>query len=938
MRRGNVFFIIIAVLAIIFSMLTYFIKGTIEEKHITQRSLRVLQVENLAEAALERAIVKLKKELNDSQNFNKTDSLASFIRKPLKKNKSSSLGNDKFGKDYQLELASEKEFIYTKEDLESDLGQELTESVKFMAGDNTTFEANVKIKVSKAYGIGVGPSAIVPDQYKVPGVDMPWNINEAVMKFLDNQGYSALTLEFPDDLKLFSLKINLVPGLDGILGTKKITSEGTEYRDGGASTGAFKNPFEIDVIKLLTTFAEKSDEKNGEKGIMTQILEKNELDKLLRWISDSIANANEMKSFYPIEIKLAQNIFPDISSKLPYPTPAQIDDSYSTEKYGFLDMDVEVSMTFQDKQTISKTLKAQKEFKCSDIEPIAPLYSFFINNTNDDYLNFNSVGGNLTINNFSSISRINGSNKSSDPEKMEFPGLIRINGTQDTTVNVGFIGNPFSNNVDGADNALKKFGKNAEWPLIIDHTCKNAAVGASTQFYDVKEKVNSKYRDKFVQLSNQQIARTNPDTFRRGADGRPSVMTPPSPPAEHKTNFKANFEKGNFKTDIKGGLQNLFNKFPVPNIVPPMTKDALGVYFFEPPIHFAKDYMKNESGISGANIFNDSFSKWDWPVFGYGFDQFRIPIPTTSQTTTQLFGFASAYPTLTKGIEGNVLKRARQWHLGIMSFPCLPPPFGKQIPTLWGPLLPIWFPVWHTHDIETKYEYNLWLLKEADASGNMELTGSPYDPTQLANHPPNLYTVEQYAKKAAFYYETAEDFYKDIPNRTITENGKECLNLAGVTYIQSSVTLPPPGQTSFIVTGKGSIVTGGNIVLNGTIEDAWSESQELAAKTPRTIFSLVARSGGMIVNPSAGPAYMKIEGSLYTDKGISVPSSKALKIVGNWVTNAFCKLHLMGEVKVEYVGYKTRSSLVSINPDKGIYDPDRYEVTLSPGWSSWKIQ
>ena len=317
MRRGNVFFIIIAVLAIIFSMLTYFIKGTIEEKHITQRSLRVLQVENLAEAALERAIVKLKKELNDSQNFNKTDSLASFIRKPLKKNKSSSLGNDKFGKDYQLELASEKEFIYTKEDLESDLGQELTESVKFMAGDNTTFEANVKIKVSKAYGIGVGPSAIVPDQYKVPGVDMPWNINEAVMKFLDNQGYSALTLEFPDDLKLFSLKINLVPGLDGILGTKKITSEGTEYRDGGASTGAFKNPFEIDVIKLLTTFAEKSDEKNGEKGIMTQILEKNELDKLLRWISDSIANANEMKSFYPIEIKLAQNIFPDISSKTP---------------------------------------------------------------------------------------------------------------------------------------------------------------------------------------------------------------------------------------------------------------------------------------------------------------------------------------------------------------------------------------------------------------------------------------------------------------------------------------------------------------------------------------------------------------------------------------------------------------------------------------------
>ncbi len=207
----------------------------------------------------------------------------------------------------------------------------------------------------------------------------------------------------------------------------------------------------------------------------------------------------------------------------------------------------------------------------------------------------------------------------------------------------------------------------------------------------------------------------------------------------------------------------------------------------------------------------------------------------------------------------------------------------------------------------------------------------------LENAPPNLYSIEQYAKKATYYYPTADDFYRDIPNRLVTENGKDCLKLNGITYIVDSVILPPPGSATLYVTGRGGIVTGGNFVLKGNIEDPYSDEEERAAGTPRTVFSLIARAGGIIYDVT-GPAYARIEGSVYTDKGIAVPQNKALKIVGNWVTNAFSKAFSSGDIMVVYTAYKTRSSLCSVHPKTGVYDPERYFISLAPAWESWRSQ
>jgi len=169
-------------------------------------------------------------------------------------------------------------------------------------------------------------------------------------------------------------------------------------------------------------------------------------------------------------------------------------------------------------------------------------------------------------------------------------------------------------------------------------------------------------------------------------------------------------------------------------------------------------------------------------------------------------------------------------------------------------------------------------------------------------------------------------------------NGKDCYRLNGVTFVADNLTLPPTGSSTFNIYGRGSIVTGGNVTLRGNIEDPYDDAQEGVSGTPRTIFSLIARRGGAILDESAPSDPVKFEGSLYTDKGIVVFADKQLTIRGNWITNTFNKQSAQGPVKITHVSYKTRSSLNSIHPKSGKYDPERYQVTLTPGWEAWRVQ
>jgi hypothetical protein len=330
----------------------------------------------------------------------------------------------------------------------------------------------------------------------------------------------------------------------------------------------------------------------------------------------------------------------------------------------------------------------------------------------------------------------------------------------------------------------------------------------------------------------------------------------------------------------------------------------------------------------------DCFEKWEMAYMGTANSAYTIPTAGTGANKTHFFGAGGLYPTLTREIEGNVLKRFRQWKMCIVGMnvtdrlPLLPfPPFVLPPP-------PIVIPIWYTNEILQKYDYNLYPLKANNESGDPDTNTYEYDPGKLENMPPNLYTLEQYAKKATYYYEDYETFLADIPNRMTTVAGKKVFVLNGITFITGSIGSasnpfnPTEGTGDFYVCGRGMIVCSGNFYLGCNIKTLDFSKDEM------TVFTLMVRTGGLLM--LSGSKQFQVEGSVYTDKGLYVHMDSSLRIVGNWVTNQFNKASMGGTVGVDYVSTKVRSSLGSLHPTRGKYDPRRYHVSFSPLWASWR--
>jgi hypothetical protein len=332
----------------------------------------------------------------------------------------------------------------------------------------------------------------------------------------------------------------------------------------------------------------------------------------------------------------------------------------------------------------------------------------------------------------------------------------------------------------------------------------------------------------------------------------------------------------------------------------------------------------------------DAFEKWEMPYMGTPNWLYTIPTAGTGANKTHFFGPGGLYPTLTREVEGNVMKKFRQWKMCIVGMnpmdrlPLLPfPP-----PWCFLPPPPLVIPIWYTSEVLQKYDYGLDPLKANDENGDPDLQTYEYDPTKLENMPPNLYTLEQYAKKATYYYEDYEAFLSDLPNRMTTVEGRKVFVLNGITYIagtlgsQSAPFTPPDGDGTFYVCGKGMIVSSGNLYLGCDIKTLDLSADEM------TVFTLMLRTGGLLV--LSGGQQREIEGSLYTDKGIYIHRDSSLHIIGNWVTNQFNKAVMGGTVVIDYVSSKVRNSLGSLHPTRGKYDPKRYHVSFSPMWASWR--
>ena len=932
-KLGSAFIVVIGILAIIIFAATMFMSSTIQEGRQTSMSIRGLHATSLAEAALERAMSKIMKDINNIDlQKTKADELAVTVRIPVKEKSSALDQSGNLGTDTELDMGSLKtEFEFKKEDLqkisfkkgEDDVEKaDLDDMVDYMTDKGVKeYEVTVKGKIEHAFRVSPGSKKA---DYKIPGVDIVWNTRKDVRSLLDGNGYTALHFEFPKSMRWFKLEVNLLPGdfdfakVD-LVGAVSLLLDGLNVTSDGNS------------LEDMTTLDWAADKL---------------MNKIMKPLAENLTG-NSIDHLYPIDIMFAEGDMPtSIADLWPSGTSVSDQDDQYLEKYGQITFESEAKITYKDGYTSARRISAVKDFKVSDCEPPAPMYSFFISNENNEKLAFNDYGGQFYVNNlsFSTLGKdalealMIGKKATSDKEmnQKEFPGLIRVNSKQDESVicNISFMGDPDAT-------PIVTRNKNGE---LVQQDSFGDKVGKALNGIDLVMLVNSKQDDGWTAAKGSYEIKVNRKEKEPNSGDYSTVVS-----------GSGHMSAGS----VKDALKTAFGK-PELNVIPELKHASLiqlAICLAVMPFAesaagtanaFIDDAKENLSGATGGysdyvtitpvdaaqdamkELIKklDCFGTWDWPYMGTKNGLFTFPNLGRGSNKTHLFGDGALHPTLTKEIEGDVVSQYRQWRMCIIGLKAY-----EKIYIMGFPIPPIPIPLWKTTTQVKKYGYHITGLKSLSEDNHEDdKTINTYDPSKPENMPPNLYTVEQYAKKATYYYEDQDAFIEDLPNRMIkTKDGKEALALNGVTYIAGSLGsennhFKIEGKDTLCVVGKGMIVVAGNVFLGCNIVCLDNDDE-------KTSFSLICRNGGLVIIKTG--QYV-LEGSLYTDAGLYVEPKSSLHIIGNWVTNKFKKGLMLGTVVIDYMSTRTRTSVGSLHPKRGKYDPKRYHVSFSPIWSTWR--
>ncbi|MFZ2960020.1 MAG: hypothetical protein WA705_24325 [Candidatus Ozemobacteraceae bacterium] len=918
-KRGNAFIIVIGILAVIFVTASFFMGGTIEEGRQTQQSQRGIQAGCLAEAAIERAMSIIASGVNDPMAFNsstgKADSVAVRLRLPLKRGGAAVAGkSDGLGSDDSLQLddESKKEVVLTKTDLQVD-GNELDDLVKYMTQESAkSWDVTVKFSMNKVFRNSPGKDFA---SFKVPGVEIGWNVRPDVKKFLNGDGYTALVIKIPPLMNWLQLSIPIEIKIPGIPKTFRLVDINVTSAIDKLLPSGILGGYTLAQVTSLDFLADQ---------LFNKVLYPGKNKYPIRIPFDKVAIPKTVNEFWPAGVSVS-------------PT---IDDQQYLEKYGELKIWCEAAITGQDGHTAKRRIEAIKEFKVADIEPPAPMYSFFISNLANSYITFNSLGGDFYVNNFDyggtwgKITDVfTGASKTlSDEElaKREFPGLIRVNykdptgGKSPLLVNVSMVGDFSGAKAYDGDSTFNSLLRGVEALIMVDFRARMALAGAS---FNLNANI--------VERPPADNSSTVPSGMAGSASGNSNAGQLPSSINDHKLDFQSSVKSF---ADPEAAFKKMLSEFAL-NLVPDIGRMSTNVISLGATLILKPLWSVVPTTVARMI---DCFQKWEMPYMGTPNSVYTIPSPGTGNNKTHFFGAGGLHPPMTREIEGNVLKQYRQWRMCIVGLDMMdrlpllpfPPPMNLLPPP------PIVIPIWFSQNIQAKYDYNLELLKSTNEAGYVVKDTPSYDPSKLANMPPNLYTVEQYAKKATYYYQTQDDFIKDLPNRMTSVGGKKVFLLNGISFISGSLgTVDKPfkpkddagaDQDTLYVVGKGMIACSGNAFLGCNIRVLDRSDED------KTVFTLMVRNGGLLIMPTSGGFLCTVEGSLYTDKGVYVQANSALHIIGNWVTNVFNKAAMLGKVTVDYVSSRVRSSLGSIHPDRGKFDPRRYFVTISPTWASWR--
>ena len=950
-KSGNILAIVIGILAVIFIAAVYFGSSTIERARQSKRSLGGDQAASLAESALNRAVHIMSKAMNDPKSFDKTANSRNFavmLRYPLPiKTAAANEASPELGKDDRLDISvMEAEGFPSKAELTlADLrllpqGQDwLDEMVTFSGGDRVKdFDVAVALEIEDAYRINA--KDLPSGKYEVPGIDCEFSTRKDVLGFLENKGMLNFILEFPDWLSLFNFSIPIkvwVPIVDLEITLATIDPA----------------PIIDLAVKPLTKGSSLADAMNCPDGI--GVKDYFVLDKILRALFHKLLNKPQL---YPIKIMFSKDFFMLTDDLWPSGVKVPADYSRYVEKYGTIKVSSKARINFNDGTFSERRIEATKDFKVSDVMPMAPLYSFFLANITNDRLNFNDNGGQFYVNN--SAGRI--LNKAEREARKEIAGQVRINFKPDDfsdsnpgtplVINTSLMGHYQGPKLaeNGLGDTALNLAAGADALLMLGRTSDAVISKAS---YNIDATINSKNVKTKKGSPLPKELKFSRGPVRHGFQLNSDISAKHAKLLHKDPKYIENrkqYQKSALKqrNDSYKWWTDKDHSFSYENYI---KKKADSIRFLPDPEKISSNIFS--FGISmalrafgssltdltkgavtlGSNPPLDAFARMKLPWMGTSNSYYSLPTLGWGQNKTHLFGLNAWYPTLSRDIEGMVAKRYRQWHVTIVGLfakdrlPLLP------FPPPWCFVPPIPVPFWFADQIINKYDYNMWFMKSYDADDDTaDAAMSMYDPDYTINMPANFYATEQYAKKSNYYYADAENFIKDLPNRMITIDGKKALQLNGVTFIAGSLGTDskpfkaPEGDT-FYVTGRGMIVCSGNVSLGCSVKCVDTAESS-------TVFSFVVRNGGLIMTDAGDFVF---EGSLFTNRGIYLGSNTTLNIQGNWVTNEFAKHRMRGELMVDYVASRLRPSLGSLHPQTGKYDPRRYNLALSSRWNAWKV-
>ncbi|MDD3377737.1 MAG: hypothetical protein PHF08_09845, partial [Candidatus Riflebacteria bacterium] len=416
-RKANALIIVILILAVIFIAGMFFGFHTTGQTRNTERAIGGDQAASLADAGLNRAMRVVSAEINSSKAFepgSPSDRLSVILRYPLPViSGDSNKLNPELGDDLPLDVSIlEKEglknkFEYTKEQLiADDKDGILEEFVKYAGFEKVKdWDLNVTVEIESAYKIT--PKSVESEEYQVPGIDVAYAVPPAIKEFLDNKGIPNIIFEFPKEIKLldFTIPFTLHVPLVGDITLAK-----------------------IDPVQFFDVFIKKMTEDTDLAGAFDMRSEGvglgdiSALHNLLHALFNNLLNLPDV---YPIKMSSHDegDFFTSKDKLWPSSVKVPNDMTRFVEKYGTLKVTSKSEITFINGTKSSRRVSATKDFKVSDIMPMAPIHSFFIANTGNECINFNDLGGQIYVNN--NASRV--FSKDEIKKRKDHSGQVRVN-------------------------------------------------------------------------------------------------------------------------------------------------------------------------------------------------------------------------------------------------------------------------------------------------------------------------------------------------------------------------------------------------------------------------------------------------------------------------------------------------------------------------------